>query len=139
MSSLIEPFKLPSISLPNSVDLPRPKLSIPTADIPSYKPLAVPPSDLRAPPGVKQKTNKEIKTEPPKPPQIDIPILDIPVPVPSPEVLVTAVTTAVAAVATTTLAQPLFDTIKKKVQKFLQGKINKWKQKRQKKKDSSES
>ena len=137
MSNLGEPIKLPSISLPNTVDLPRPTLSIPTADIPSYKPLVVPPSDLRAPPVVKQKTNKEIKTEPPKPPQIDIPILDIPVPVPSPEVLVTAVTTAVAAVATTTLAQPLFDTIKKKVQKFLQGKINKWKQKREKKKDSS--
>ena len=84
-----------------------------------------------------ERLNKEIKTQPPKPPQIDIPILDIPVPVPTPEVLVTAVTTAVAAVATTTLAQPLFDTIKKKVQKFLQGKINKWKQKREKKKDSS--
>jgi len=139
MPKLGEPIQLPSISFPNTVDLPRPTLSIPTADIPSYKPLAVPPSDLRAPPGVKQKANKEIKTEPPKPPQIDIPILDIPVPVPSPEVLVTAVTTAVAAVATTTLAQPLFDTIKKKVQKFLQGKINKWKEKRKKKKESLES
>ena len=99
----------------------------------------MPPSDLRAPPGVKQEVNKEIKTEPPKPPQIDIPILDIPVPVPSPEVLITAVTTAVAAVATTTLAQPLFDVIKKKAQKFLQGKVDKWKQQRKKKKDSLEN
>ena len=126
---------IPSISLPDTVDLPRPTLDIPTAIIPSYRPLAVPPSDLRAPPGVKQKVNKEIKTEPPKPPQIDIPILDIPVPVPSPEVLITAVTT----VATTTLAQPLFDVIKKKAQKFLQGKVDKWKQQRKKKKDSLEN
>ena len=130
---------IPSISLPDTVDLPRPTLDIPTAIIPSYRPLAVPPSDLRAPPGVKQEVNKEIKTEPPKPPQIDIPILDIPVPVPSPEVLITAVTTAVAAVATTTLAQPLFDVIKKKAQKFLQGKVDKWKQQRKKKKDSLEN
>ena len=130
---------IPSISLPDTVDLPRPTLDIPTAIIPSYRPLAVPPSDLRAPPGVKQEVNKEIKTEPPKPPQIDIPILDIPVPAPSPEVLITAVTTAVAAVATTTLAQPLFDVIKKKAQKFLQGKVDKWKQQRKKKKDSLEN
>ena len=132
MPNLGEPIQLPSISLPNTVVLPRPTLSIPTAEIPSYRPLAVPPSNLRAPPGVKKKTKEEIKTTPPPQPKIDIPILDIPLPVPSPEVLVTAVTTAVAAVATTTLAQPLFDSIKKKSQKFLQGKINKWKQKQQK-------
>ena len=38
-----------------------------------------------------------------------------------------------AAVATTTLATPFFDQIKKKLQKFIQGKIDKWKEKRNQK------
>jgi len=130
--SLGDPIELPSIRLPEVVVLPRPTFDLPTAEIPSYRPLPVPPSDLRAPPGVKQEAKEEIETTPPPQPKIDIPILDIPLPVPSPEVLVTAVTTAVAAVATTTLAQPLFDSIKKKSQKFLQGKIDKWKLKQKK-------
>ena len=49
----------------------------------------------------------------------------------------TATYAAVSAVAVTTLAQPFFDQIKKKLQKFLQGKVNKWKLKQKKKKDSS--
>ena len=41
---------------------------------------------------------------------------------------------------TTTLTQSLFEPIKKKVQKQLQAKVNKWKENRKKKrKDSSES
>ena len=58
---------------------------------------------------------------------------------PTAEVVATATYAAVAAVATTTLATPFFDQIKKKLTKFLQGKINKWKENRKKKKDSSES
>ena len=72
-------------------------------------------------------------------PQVQVPVLDIKMPLPTAEVVATATYAAVAAVATTTLATPFFDQIKKKLQKFLQGKIDKWKQKRQKKKDSSES
>ena len=127
MSNLGEPVQLPFIRLPDVPDLPRPTLAIPTADIPSYKPLVVPPSDLRSPEGVKKTT-----TEKKEPPSLKIPVLDIPIPMPTAEVVMTATYAAVSAVAVTTLAQPLFDQIKKKLQKFLQGKIDKWKNKSKK-------
>ena len=107
----------------------------PTARIPGYKPIVIPPSDLEAPKGVEKETTEE----PPPPPKVQIPVLDIQMPLPTPEVVATATYAAVAAVATTTLATPFFDQIKKKLQKFLQGKIDKWKQQRKKKKDSSEN
>jgi len=68
-------------------------------------------------------------------PTLKIPVLDIKMPIPETAVVVTAVTTAVVAVATTSITQSLFEPIKKKVQKQLQAKVNKWKEKR--KKDSS--
>ena len=107
----------------------------PTARIPGYKPMVIPPSDLEAPKGVEKETTEE----PPPPPKVQLPVLDIQMPLPTAEVVATATYAAVAAVATTTLATPLFDQIKKKLQKFLQGKIDKWKQQRKKKKDSSEN
>jgi len=106
----------------------------PTARIPSYTPMVIPPSDLEAPEGVEKET-----TEEPQVPSLKVPVLDIQVPIPETAVVVTAVTTAVVAVATTTITQSLFEPIKKKVQKQLQAKVNKWKEKRKKKKDSSES
>jgi len=107
----------------------------PTARIPSYTPMVIPPSDLEAPEGVEA----EETTEQPEPPSLKIPVLDIKMPVPETAVVVTAVTTAVVAVATTSVTSSLFEPIKKKVQKQLQTKVNKWKEQRQKKKDSSES
>ena len=107
----------------------------PSAKIPGYIPMVIPPSDLEAPEGVEKETTEE----PPPPPKVQIPVLDIQMPLPTAEVVATATYAAVAAVATTTLATPFFEQIKKKLQKFIQGKIDKWKQKQQKKKDSSES
>ena len=107
----------------------------PTARIPGYTPMVIPPSDLEAPEGVEAEANEEQPTAP----SVQLPVLDIQMPLPTAEVVATATYAAVAAVATTTLATPLFDQIKKKLQKFLQGKIDKWKQKRKKKKDSSEN
>ena len=107
----------------------------PEARIPGYTPMVIPPSDLEAPEGVEEETTEE----PPPPPKVQIPVLDIQMPLPTAEVVATATYAAVAAVATTTLATPFFDQIKKKLQKFLQGKIDKWKQQRKKKKDSSEN
>ena len=107
----------------------------PEAKLPGYIPMVLPPNNLEAPPGVKEETKKE-ETAAPK---MQIPVLDIQMPLPTAEVVATATYAAVAAVATTTLATPFFDQIKKKLTKFLQGKINKWKEKRKKKKDSSES
>jgi len=103
----------------------------PSARIPSYTPMVIPPSDLEAPEGVQG----EAKEEAPATPKMQIPVLDIQMPLPTAEVVATATYAAVAAVATTTLATPFFDQIKKKLQKFIQGKIDKWKEKR-KRKDS---
>ena len=108
----------------------------PEARIPGYKPMVIPPSDLEAPEGVEKETKEET---PPPSPKVQIPVLDIQMPLPTAEVVATATYAAVAAVATTTLATPFFDQIKKKLQKFIQGKIDKWKENRKKKKDSSES
>ena len=106
----------------------------PEARIPGYTPMVIPPSDLEAPEGVEA----EAKEETPSAPSVQLPVLDIQMPLPTAEVVATATYAAVAAVATTTLATPFFNQIKKKLQKFLQDKIDKWKEKR-KRKDSSES
>ena len=107
----------------------------PTARIPGYKPMVIPPSDLEAPEGVETETKEEAPTAP----SVQLPVLDIQMPLPTAEVVATATYAAVAAVATTTLATPLFDQIKKKLQKFLQGKIDKWKENKKKKKESLEN
>jgi len=127
-------LKIPRATLPKPLDLPTIELKPPTARIPSYKPMVIPPSDLEAP----KEVAPEKTTEQPEPPKLKIPVLDIQMPVPETAVVVTAVTTAVVAVATTTVTQSLFEPIKKKVQKQLQAKVNKWKEKK-KKKDSSVS
>jgi len=107
----------------------------PEARIPGYTPMVIPPSDLEAPEGVEEEeTTEEVQAVP----KMQIPVIDIQMPLPTTEVVMTATYAAVAAVATTTLATPFFDQIKKKLQKFLQGKIDKWKEKK-KRKDSSES
>ena len=106
----------------------------PTTRIPGYTPMVIPPSDLEAPEGVE----KEATEEAPAAPSVQLPVLDIQMPLPTAEVVATATYAAVAAVATTTLATPFFDQIKKKLQKFIQGKIDKWKENK-KKKESSEN
>ena len=125
-------MEIPTIVLPDIVDIETVEIPIPTADVPYYKPMVVPPSDLR------DQEDEPVKTveETPEPPTLKIPFIKQPVPQPSPEVIVTAVTTAVTAVAATTLTQPLIENIRKRVQKFIQCKINKWRQHRQKKKES---
>ena len=128
-------LNVPRITLPKSLDIPALEFQPPSARIPFYKPMVIPPSDLEPPAEVEA----ENTSEQPEPPKINIPVLDIEMPIPETAVVVTAVTTAVVAVATTTVTQSLFEPIKKKVQKFLQGKINKWKENRKKKKESSKS
>ena len=125
---------LPTIKLPDTQQIETISIPLPTADVPSYIPMVVPPSDLRDQEAKPVKTEEKVE-----PPTLKIPFIPQPVPQPSPEVIVTAVTTAVTAVAATTLTQPIIENIRKKVQKFLQGKINKWRQNRQKKKESSPS
>ena len=129
-------MEIPTIVLPDIKKIETVEIPIPTADVPYYEPMVVPPSDLR------DQENEPVKTveeKPPEPPTLKIPFIKQPVPRPSTEVVVVAATTAVTAVAATTLTQPLIEWIRKKVQKFIQDKINKWRQNRQKKKDSSQS
>ena len=128
---------LPRPNLPKSLDIPQMYLRQPTADVPAFRPIVVPPADLERP----EETEAEEKetTETPEAPTLKIPVIDIQMPIPETAVVVTAVTTAVIAVTTTTVTQSLFEPIKKKVQKQLQAKVNKWKENRKKNKDSSES
>ena len=139
-----EPPVLPHMALPEPPAMPVPVLDLPIPQIPSYKPLVVPPSDLRAPPGVKgsntegAQPTKPNKT-PPKAPEVNyikVPVIDKDVPVPSQEILVTAVSTATVSVAATLTATAVFKhlvSIFKPILKTAWTKITK------KKKDSSNS
>ena len=121
------------VPLPKVPEIETISIPLPTADVPYYTPMVVPPSDLR------DQKDEPVKTveETPEPPTLKIPFIKQPIPQPSTEVIVTAVTTAVTAVAATTLTQPIIESIRKKVQKFLQDKILKWRKNRKNKKDSS--
>ena len=116
----VEPPKLPSLFLPNAPNLPIPILEVPTADIPSYRPLVVPPNTLRPPPGIeginsdpapdKTKANPTT-TKPNIPPEaqiVEIPFTDIEVPMPTTTIMTTAATTAFISVAATLTATSLF-------------------------------
>ena len=124
---------IPSILIPSITKIETVEIPLPTADVPYYTPMVVPPSDLR------DQEDEPVKTveETPPPPTLKIPFIKQPVPAPSTEVVVTALTTAVVAVSTTTLSQPIIEWIRKKVQKFLQDKITKWRKNLTNKKDSS--
>ena len=121
------------VPLPKVPEIKTISIPLPTADVPYSKAMVVPPSDLR------DQEDKPVKTveETPTPPTLKIPFIKQPIPQPSTEVIVTAVTTAITAVAATTFTQPLIEWIRKKVQKFLQDKIAKWRKNRKNKKDSS--
>ena len=142
-----EPIALPYMAIPEPLNLPVPILEVPDAHVPSYKPIVVPPSALRAPPGVKGKplegkqpntTKPNTSTTPPKAPEVDyvtVPLLDKEVPIPSQEILVTAVSTATVSVAATLTATAVFKhivSIAKPIIKTAWTKITK-------KKDSSSS
>ena len=120
-------MEIPTLLLPRLQKIETISIPLPTADVPSYVPLVVPPSDLKEPEGTQPEVTET--TEQPAP-SINIPMINIDVPLPTSEVVVAASYAAVSAVAVTTFAQPFFDTIKKKLQKFIQGKINKWKKKK---------
>jgi len=138
-------MEIPSINLgrgklPSALDMPSIPLKQPSAEMPIFPPVVIPPSNLQAPAGVEleeaEKEETETQTEQPT---LRVPVVKIDLPLPSAEVVATATYAAVAAVATTTLATPLFDKIKKQIQKFLQKKVDKWKENRLKKKESLES
>ena len=120
---MTDPPVLPSINLPLHIlpeppILPRPILEVPTADVPSYKPMIAPPEELSPPVGVPREGEEEVK-EDKKPQQpenplpevkrINIPWTDIEIPVPKEEIVVTAATTAAVSVVATLTATSLFN------------------------------
>ena len=120
----VKPPELPSLMLPEAPNLPIPILEVPTADLPSYRPLVVPPNTLRPPPGIEginsdpeseeedSNTNTSSTTTKPNiPPEaqiIQVPFTDIEVPMPTTTIMTTAATTAFISVAATLAATSLF-------------------------------
>ena len=139
-------MEIPSINLgrgklPNALDMPSIPLKQPTAEMPVFPTIVIPPQNLEAPKGVKMEEapseKEETESAKTEQPTLRIPVVKLDLPLPTAAVVTTATYAAVAAVATTTLATPLFDKIKKQIQKFLQKKVDKWKENRQKKKKDS--
>ena len=98
-------MEIPSIVIPPIQRIETISIPLPTADVPSYIPMVVPPSDLEAPEGVQAEANDEPEQGLRK---VDIPFTDFKMPVPENEILVTAGTTAVVSVAATLTATAAF-------------------------------
>lgn len=130
---MIEPPVIPSFTVPTPVNLPTPVLELPSAEVPSYRPLYVPatveagsvePGELQEKEEQEESPKKEPaatgKNQPILPVQIPeqnnqdeasysdgvttLSIFGTDVPVPKPEILVAASTTATASVAATLTA-----------------------------------
>ena len=139
-------IRLTGSNLPRALDMPSIPLKQPTAEMPVFPPIVIPPGNLEAPAGVEldeapeeSESDTTAQTAQTAQPSLRVPVIEIDLPLPTAEVVATATYAAVAAVATTTLATPFFNKIKKQVQKFLQKKVDKWKENQKKKKESSES
>jgi len=116
----INPPSFPSLTLPEAPVMPEAVLEVPRAQLPSYKPLVVPPNTLRPPPGIEgvntedEAPKKDAETKPAKtslPPEaqiVEIPFTDIEVPMPTTTIMTTAATTAFISVAATLTATSLF-------------------------------
>ena len=98
-------MEIPKLILPPPQKIETISIPLPTADVPSYIPMVVPPSDLQAPEGVEAEATDEPETGIRK---VDIPFTDFKMPVPENEILVTAGTTAVVSVAATLTATAAF-------------------------------
>ena len=96
---------LPNIEIPAISEIETISIPLPTADVPFYAPLVVPPSDLEAPEGVEAEASEEPETGIRR---VDVPFTDFKMPVPENEILVTAGTTAVVSVAATLTATAAF-------------------------------
>ncbi len=110
--------------------IPRQTIPLPTADLPSYIPMVVPPNNLESPDGVKADTTEKEDTGIRK---VDIPFTNFKLPVPENEILITAGGTAVVSVAATLTATAAFKwavTAMKPLLKQAIGKISRRKKER---------
>ena len=123
-------MEIPTIEIPSLQKIETISIPLPTADVPFYTPMVVPPSDLQAEEQIEGETSEETDKPEVKQPgikQIDIPFTDKQMPVPEPEILVTATTTAVVSVAATLTATAAFKyvvTAMKPILKTAWNKIN---------------
>lgn len=126
MEPWIDPPVIPYLAIPEAPFMPPPILEVPRAELPSYKPLVVPPNTLQPPPGIEgievgdeppQKEEKATAKKQPTKPNInlppeaqivEIPFTDIEVPMPTTTIMTTAATTAFISVAATLTATSLF-------------------------------
>ena len=107
----IKQMVIPTIEIPSIKKIETIEIPLPTADVPFYTPMVVPPSDLQAEEQIEGETSEETDKPEVKQPgikQIDIPFTDKQMPVPETEILVTATTTAVVSVAATLTATAAF-------------------------------
>ena len=98
-------MEIPTIVIPPIQKIKTVEIPLPTADVPFYAPLVVPPSDLKEPEGVEAEASEEADTGIRN---VNIPIIDFQVPLPENEILITASTTAVVSVAATLTATAAF-------------------------------
>ena len=61
---------IPRVILPKALDIPQLYFRPPTADVPAYKPMIIPPADLERP----EETEAEETTEEPEAPTLKIPV-----------------------------------------------------------------
>ena len=98
-------MEIPSILIPPVENIETISIPLPTADVPYYVPMVIPPSDLKEPDGVQAEQTDEVDTGIRN---VNIPIIDFDVPLPENEILITASTTAVVSVAATLTATAAF-------------------------------
>jgi len=125
-------IELPTIEIPPVENIETISIPLPTGNVPFYKPLVVPPSDLREPEGVQAEASDDVDTGIRN---VNIPVLDFNVPLPENEILITASTTAVVSVAATLTATAAFKWVVTAMKPILK---TAWKKLSQKKKVSLE-
>ena len=123
-------MEIPTIVIPPVENIETISIPLPTADVPYYVPMVIPPSDLREPDGVQAEQTDEVDTGIRN---VNIPIIDFDVPLPENEILITASTTAVVSVAATLTATAAFKWVVTAMKPILK---TAWKKLSTRKKDS---
>ena len=122
--------QIPRIGIPSITRIETISIPLPTADVPYYVPMVIPPSDLKEPDGVQAEQTDEVDTGIRN---VNIPIIDFDVPLPENEILITASTTAVVSVAATLTATAAFKWVVTAMKPILK---TAWKKLSTRKKDS---
>ena len=123
-------MEIPNIIIPPVDNIETISIPLPTGNVPFYKPLVVPPSNLKEPEGVQPEATDDVDTGIRN---VNIPIIDFDVPLPENEILITASTTAVVSVAATLTATAAFKWVVTAMKPILK---TAWKKLSTRKKDS---